>query len=63
MMKKLSKLFLTVGIVSTLAACGNEASSTSSADTENKGWPEELTLVQMPNENNPNAASMHTTLK
>ncbi|MBU7595287.1 phosphate/phosphite/phosphonate ABC transporter substrate-binding protein [Metabacillus halosaccharovorans] len=65
MMKKLSKLFLTVGLVSTLAACGNGASSSSSAaaETENKGWPEELTLVQMPNENNPNAASMHTSLR
>jgi phosphonate transport system substrate-binding protein len=63
MMKKLSRFFLTIGIVSTLAACGNGASSSSSADTVNKGWPEELTLVQMPNENNPNAASMHTTLR
>lgn len=65
MMKKLSKFFLTVGLITTLAACGNEASSTSSKSvgTENKGWPEELTLVQMPNENNPNAASMHTALR
>lgn len=65
MMKKLSKFFLTVGLISTLAACGNGASSSSSAsaDTVYKGWPEELTLVQMPNENNPNAASMHTALR
>ncbi|QNF28694.1 MULTISPECIES: phosphate/phosphite/phosphonate ABC transporter substrate-binding protein [Metabacillus] len=65
MMKILSKFFLTVGLISTLAACGNGASSSSSAsaDTANKGWPEELTLVQMPNENNPNAASMHTALR
>jgi phosphonate transport system substrate-binding protein len=63
MMKKLSKFFLTVGLVSTLAACGNGASSSSSTDTANKGWPEELTLVQMPNENNPNAASMHTAMR
>ncbi|WP_226529374.1 phosphate/phosphite/phosphonate ABC transporter substrate-binding protein [Metabacillus niabensis] len=65
MKKKLSKLLLTVGLISTLAACGNGASSSSSAsaDTENIGWPEELTLVQMPNENNPNAASMHTSLR
>ncbi|WP_161809762.1 phosphate/phosphite/phosphonate ABC transporter substrate-binding protein [Peribacillus muralis] len=65
MMKKLSKFILTVGLVSTLAACGNGegSSSSTSADTENKGWPKELTLVQMPNENNPNAASMHTSLR
>jgi len=65
MMKKLSKFFLTVGLVTTLAACGNSASvsSSASADTVKKGWPEELTLVQMPNENNPNAASMHTALR
>lgn len=64
MMKKLSKLFLTVGLISSLAACGNGASSSSaSAESEKKGWPEELTLVQMPNENNPNTASMHTSLR
>ncbi|MGM7724520.1 phosphate/phosphite/phosphonate ABC transporter substrate-binding protein [Metabacillus sp. Hm71] len=65
MMKKLSKFFLTLGLVSTLAACGNGANSSSSAsaNSANKGWPEELTLVQMPNENNPNAASMHTALR
>ena len=65
-MKSLSKFFLTVGLVSTLAACGNGGSSSSSSaldDKANKGWPEELTLVQMPNENNPNAASMHTALR
>ncbi|NRG46164.1 phosphate/phosphite/phosphonate ABC transporter substrate-binding protein [Bacillus sp. CRN 9] len=63
MLKKLSTIFLTVGLVSTLAACGNESSSSASADTANKGWPEELKLVQMPNENNPNAASMHESLR
>lgn len=65
-MKSLSKFFLTVGLVTTLAACGNGGSSSSSSaldDKANKGWPEELTLVQMPNENNPNAASMHTALR
>ena len=64
MKKRLSKFFLTVGLVTTLAACGTGGSSTSSAsdDTE-KGWPEEITLVQMPNENNPNAASLHTQLR
>lgn len=63
-MNKISKFFLTVGLVSTLAACGNEGSSSSaSANTENKGWPEEITLVQMPNENNPQAASLHTQLR
>jgi phosphonate transport system substrate-binding protein len=65
MMKKgLSKFFLTVGLVSTLAACGTEGKSTSSAATDTeKGWPEEITLVQMPNENNPNVASLHTQLR
>lgn len=65
MTKILSKFLLIVGLVTMLAACGNEASSKSSDSdgTENKGWPEELTLVQMPNENNPNAASMHTSLR
>ncbi|RND00386.1 phosphate/phosphite/phosphonate ABC transporter substrate-binding protein [Lysinibacillus halotolerans] len=65
-MKSLSKFFLTVGLVTTLAACGNGGSSSSSSaldDKANKGWPEELTLVQMPNENNPNAASMYTALR
>ncbi|MBP3952276.1 phosphate/phosphite/phosphonate ABC transporter substrate-binding protein [Bacillus suaedae] len=65
MMIKLSKIFLTVGLVSALAACGNgeSASTSTSADTANNEWPEELALVQMPNENNPNAASMHTELR
>ena len=59
-MNKFSKFFLTVGIVSTLAACGNESSSTQS---ENSERPEEISIVQMPNENNPNTASMHTQLR
>jgi phosphonate transport system substrate-binding protein len=64
MKKKLSKFILTVGLVSTLAACGTEGKSTSSASTDTeKGWPEEITLVQMPNENNPKAASLHTQLR
>lgn len=57
MMNKLSKFFLTVGIVATLAACGNEKSATQSER------PEELSIVQMPNENNPNTASVHTELR
>ncbi|WP_419892963.1 phosphate/phosphite/phosphonate ABC transporter substrate-binding protein [Oceanobacillus kimchii] len=64
MIKIVSKFFLIVGLITTLAACGNEASSQSSSEgADNKGWPEELTLVQMPNENNPNAASMHSALR
>jgi phosphonate transport system substrate-binding protein len=58
--KRLSKFFLTVGLVSTLAACGTDGSSASSSEKE---WPEEITLVQKPNENNPNADSLHTLLR
>lgn len=64
MIKKLSKWFLMVGLVATLAACGGEGNaSSSSSDGENEDWPEEIALVQMPNENNPNAASMHSQLR
>ena len=62
MKKELIEILSNSGV--TLAACGTGGNSTSSAseDTE-KGWPEEITLVQMPNENNPNAASLHTQLR
>lgn len=59
MKKKLSTFLLSIGLLSTLAACGNNEST---ASVKNEGWPEELTLVQMPNENNPNVASMHKNL-
>lgn len=64
-MNKLSTFFLTIGLVSTLTACGNEGNvkTSASSDKGNNGWPKEISLVQMPNENNPKAASMHTSLR
>ena len=60
MTKRLSKGFMLIGLILLLAACGDEGEASSSA---NDSWPEEIALVQMPNEDNPNAASMHTQLR
>lgn len=66
-MKKFSKLLVAAGLLTMLAACGNDESATSSTSAETTGkenWPEQLTLVQMPNENNPTeATTMHTALR
>lgn len=66
-MKKLPKFLLTVGLLTTLAACGNDENKTSANSAETTGkenWPDEITLVQMPDENNPTeAATMHTSLR
>lgn len=62
MLKKLSQLMLTVGLITMLVACSNAANS-GAAESGDMEWPEEITLVQMPNENNPQAASMHTALR
>lgn len=63
MIKSLSKWLLMGTLLTGMAACGNEdGDSSAQAGTENTEWPEEITLVQMPNENNPQAASMHTQL-
>lgn len=52
---------LTVGLVSTLTACGSEANS--SVATIQVEWPEEITLVQMPIENDTSDSSMHHALR
>lgn len=62
MMRKIAAYFVMIGLVATLAACGKDSSS-ASAQSKGNGWPKEVALVQMPNENNPNAASMHTALR
>lgn len=60
MVKKIFAFCLSIGLLLTLAACGE---GTARAGTENKGWPKKLILVQMPNENNPNVASLHNQLR
>lgn len=58
-MKKLGLLGMST-LVLGLAACGNaEADTEASAN----GWPEEITIVQYPNENNPNTPSMHESFR
>lgn len=56
------KGLLAAGLILILAACGN-ASSPGAAQPENAEWPKVLNIVQMPNENNPQAASMHSQLR
>jgi len=58
-MKKLLMFFLVVGLITILGACGSGASSSSSNSqgSDHKGWPKQMTLVQMPNENNPSAGT------
>lgn len=57
------KIMFPLLLVIVLAACGN-AEGASSTDNAINEWPESITLVQMPDENNPTeAASMHTALK
>ena len=62
MIKKLLKGFMIIGMIALLAACGSEGEA-STSEGENNAWPEEIALVQMPNEDNPNAASMHSQLR
>ncbi len=56
------QLIMTAGLASMLAACGSVADSAASTSA-NTDWPEAITLVQMPNENNPQVASLHTALR
>ncbi len=62
MMKNvMKKVMLPLLLVILLAACNTAEGETS---VENNEWPESMTLVQMPDENNPTeAASMHGALK
>lgn len=61
-MKKHFIKFMLIGSIFFLAACGNEGEASSGAG-ENGDWPEKIAIVQMPNEDNPNAASMHNQLR
>ncbi|UOQ84747.1 phosphate/phosphite/phosphonate ABC transporter substrate-binding protein [Gracilibacillus salinarum] len=61
----LGRMVLPLLFVFILAACNNaEGATTAEAESGNGEWPESITLVQMPDENNPTeAATMHTSLK
>lgn len=62
-MKKFSKVLALAGMVAMLAACGKN-DNTKDATASEQQWPEKLTLVQMPNENDPTVTqSMHTQLR
>lgn len=61
-MKRNFLSFILFIFVLLLAACADEGKA-SSGKGENGDWPEEIALVQMPNEENPNAASMHSQLR
>ncbi|MGN7479397.1 phosphate/phosphite/phosphonate ABC transporter substrate-binding protein [Solibacillus silvestris] len=62
-MKKFSKVLALAGMVTMLAACGKSDNTKDAAASEQQ-WPEKLTLVQMPNENDPTVTqSMHTQLR
>lgn len=61
-MKNVLKSIVLMGLIAFLAACGSEGEA-SSGQGENEDWPEEITVVQMPNEDNPNAPSMHSQLR
>lgn len=61
-MKTLLKGILFSGFILLVAACNSGVDGTSEQG-ENNEWPEELSIVQMPNEDNPNAASMHSQLR
>ncbi|WP_117168503.1 phosphate/phosphite/phosphonate ABC transporter substrate-binding protein [Paraliobacillus sediminis] len=57
------KIMLPLLLVIVLAACGSTKGATPTDDGDNE-WPETVTLVQMPDENNPTeAASLHSSLK
>lgn len=55
-MKKLLKSMAALTLCLSMTACSKEESS---GLGENNDWPEELVLIQMPNENNPNAGTVH----
>lgn len=62
-MKKISSLLAVSGLVAMLAGCGTDESA-SNPEATSKEWPEKLTLVQMPNENDPSVTqSMHGQLR
>lgn len=58
-MMKWSKALLLGSAALALAACG----STEAEETANGAWPEEITVVQYPNEQNPNTPSMHASFR
>lgn len=61
-MKKFSTVVAMIGLSSMLVACSDEETPKTQASEE--AWPETLTLVQMPNENDPTITqSMHTQLR
>lgn len=60
-MKKHFINFMVIGFTLLLAACGNTGDA--SGVGENGDWPKEIALVQTPNEDNPNSASMHSQLR
>lgn len=62
MYKNLFKSFLLIGLILFLAACGKTGEA-SSGKGENGDWPEEIAIVQMPNEDNPNSPTLHTQLR
>jgi len=59
-MKKLVMFLLVIGFIAILAACGSGASSSSSSskDSSHKGWPKQMTLVELPNPDDPNAGNV-----
>lgn len=62
-MKKFATVVAMLGISSMLVACSGEEETTTTKASET-AWPETLTLVQMPNENDPTITqSMHSQLR
>ena len=55
-LKRAAALALSLTMAGAMAGCTNEPGA--GADLP-AGWPEEITIVQMPNENNPNAGAKH----
>ncbi|MGD6960124.1 phosphate/phosphite/phosphonate ABC transporter substrate-binding protein [Rossellomorea aquimaris] len=55
-MRVFKPIFLVGLIVSILVGCGSNETATNSNDVESE-WPDKITIVQMPDESNPNAGS------